>query len=206
MYSTCNLHWEFTRNMNYMVITFVIYDLYIRHCSSGCTLHSIVENSGFSWDIQYVNLGQMLPATHEKHTQSVLLPLWQQEKRNNVEFPPAGIYVSCPPQGIRLLSPPRHVAAVTASDAFSTTGDKSVLSPPWACAFGWIVHTKIVLKIKLKHDKFYVFTFLLPQKRNCYPPPTSITCLFPLPVTYMPGKLGCYPTRPVTNRRACVWT
>ena len=81
----------------------------------------------------------------------------------------------CPPQGIYVCCPPRHVSAVTVRDAFSTTGDKQrVLVPPLGLCL-WLNRPH---KKPSKHQSF-TFSCFCYRKKNCYPPPTSVTCVLP---------------------------
>ena len=112
-------------------------------------------------------LGQMLPVTHGTHI--LLCYRCDSKGKPTDEFPSEVIYPCVLPQGIRVMCPRDtwpitswHVVAVTARDAFSTTGNKRMLSPPLGLtgAFGRIVHTKIRYTGKYTTSSFTLFICL----------------------------------------------
>ena len=85
------------------------------------------------------------------------------------------------PGDTRVLFPPRHIAAVTARDALSTTGDERVLVSNnrfWVGFQDIPGYVGVVLPGTLRQ-------FMLPHKKTvtCYPPRTLVTCVT------VPGKV-----------------
>lgn len=109
-----------------------------RRCSRSILQHWSVESRAIRIrDVRYEipKTGPNIIGNTRKHIHGFVTDVTAR-KKNTDKFPPEGIHVRCPRQEIHVCCPPRHVSAVTARDAFSTAGDKRVLSPPWACALG----------------------------------------------------------------------
>ena len=85
-----------------------------------------------------------------------------------------------PPRGYSCAVPPRNVATVTARDAFFTSGDKHVLVRNNVISVGF----QEICRRFLTGD---VSPISVTAKKICYPQPTSVARVLPLPVTYIPA-------------------
>ena len=118
------------------------------------------------------NLGQLLPGIHE-NTHLVVLPLLPQGKGRSMNFPQRGYTCVATPRRYTCAVPPGMFPLLPQGMLFPPQGINVLPLPLGLCLWLNRPHKK-----PSKHQSF-TFSCFCYRKKNCYPPPTSVTCVLP---------------------------
>ena len=117
---------------------------------------------------------------------------YYRKEKTPMDFHQRGYTCVDPPRGHMCSVPPGTLMLLPQGTIFPPQGINVCCPPPWACAVeSCIQKSSILSQVYTAVSLFHVSVPY--RENNCYPPPTSVTCVLPLPVTYIPtSNITCY--------------